>query len=209
VAETERILVLIRHGQTDWNIEERFQGQLDIPLNAAGLAQADALKQRLTAIRFDVVYSSPLSRALETARIVGGPAPVFADARLSEIHHGFWQGKTKRDIAERWPDEWRQWNTQPERFTPPGAESAESVRRRVADFIGTIDGRNVLCVTHGVVIQTFLAILLGGPYNKHESYVPGNGSVHMLHFRDNVVCDYEIVETTDWRTTGGGKDVVR
>src|SRR5262245_42645494 len=156
----ERTLVLVRHGQTDWNREERFQGQLDIPLNAAGRAQAETLKQQLGGSRFDVAYSSPLRRAYETAEIIAGGLRVFADARLTEIHHGSWQGRTKQDIADLWPEDWVQWNKLPLQFTPPGGEPAPSVRSRVEDFLQHIQGEHILCVSHGVIIQTFLSVLI-------------------------------------------------
>src|SRR5262245_17154670 len=107
----ERAMVLVRHGETDWNREERFQGQLDIPLNDVGRSQATRLKQQLSDFDFDAVYSSPLTRALETARMIAGGVPVQCDMRLTEVHHGSWQGKTKRDIADRWTDEWNRWQT--------------------------------------------------------------------------------------------------
>jgi glucosyl-3-phosphoglycerate phosphatase len=171
-------LVLVRHGQTDWNVEERFQGQLDVPLNAVGRDQAETLKRRLEDVHFDAAYSSPLSRAIETAQIIAGSIPIDRDPRLTEIHHGSWQGKTKRDIAGRWPDQWNQWNREPLRFTPPGGESAASVRARVEDFLRTIRGTNILCVSHGVVIQTFLSILHGDSNPESAAYVPDNGSIH-------------------------------
>jgi broad specificity phosphatase PhoE len=176
----ESTLVLVRHAQTDWNREERFQGQLDIPLNDVGRSQANILKQQLSDFDFDAVYSSPLQRAFETARVIACNVPVQRDMRLTEIHHGSWQGKTKRDIADRWADEWNRWNTEPQRFTPPGGESAAKVRARVEDFLRTLRGTTILCVSHGVVVQTFLSVLIGGPFLDHSSYVPANGSIHIL-----------------------------
>ena len=168
-------LVVVRHGQTDWNVEERYQGQLDVPLNAVGRHQAEALKRHLAGTQFDTAYSSPLRRAFETAQIIAGELPLIADARLTEIHHGDWQGKTKADIEKRWPDEWNRWNREPERFTPPGGESAVRVRARVEEFLATIQGTSILCVSHGVVIQTLLSIL------KRDVCVPPNASVHILN----------------------------
>jgi broad specificity phosphatase PhoE len=176
----ERTMILVRHGETDWNREERFQGQLDIRLNEAGRSQAEMLKRELAKFDFDAVYSSPLLRALETAQIIARDIPVQCDPRLTEIHHGSWQGKTKRDIAERWPEDWNRWNTEPQRFTPTGGESAEEVRMRVEDFLRTLQGNTILCVSHGVVVQTFLSIVVGGRYLDHSSYVPANGSIHVL-----------------------------
>jgi broad specificity phosphatase PhoE len=187
--DVDRTLVVVRHGQTDWNLEERFQGQLDIPLNAVGRGQAETLKRQLGNIRFDAAYSSPLRRAYETAEIIAAGLPVQADARLAEIHHGAWQGKTKQDIADLWPDEWAEWNELPTQFTPPGAEPAGSVRSRVEDFLQKLEGTLILCVSHGIIIQTLLSVLLGP---SHEEYVPANGSIHTFVFRNNRVCDYHI-----------------
>jgi len=185
----ERTLVVVRHGQTDWNREERFQGQMDIPLNAAGRAQAKTLKQQLGRIRFDAAYSSPLRRAYETAEIIAGGLRVFTDTRLTEIHHGSWQGRKKQDIADLWPEDWLQWNKLPLQFTPPGGEPSSSVRSRVEDFLQHIQGDHILCVSHGVIIQTFMSVLIG---MSHDEYVPANGSIHTFVFRSNQVCDYRI-----------------
>src|ERR1700730_4967922 len=94
-AEADRVLVIVRHGQTDWNVEERYQGQLDVPLNSVGRLQAETLRSYLAGMGFDAVYSSPLQRAYETANIICCNAPIARDGRLREIHHGAWQGKTK------------------------------------------------------------------------------------------------------------------
>jgi len=186
---SERTLVIVRHGQTDWNREERFQGQLDIPLNAVGRRQAETLNQQLGSVLFDARYSSPLRRAYETAEVIARGLPVHTDARLTEIHHGSWQGRTKRDIASEWPHLWNDWNKEPLNFTPPGGEAARSVRSRVEDFLQEVGGNNILCVSHGVVIQTFLSVLLG---TSQEDYIPSNASVHTFVFRDNRVRDYQI-----------------
>jgi broad specificity phosphatase PhoE len=188
------MLVAVRHGQTDWNAEQRFQGQLDIPLNAVGYSQAEDLRLRLAGIRFDAAYSSPLSRALTTAQIIVHDLPVSIDPRLMEIHHGSWQGKTKRDLAECWPQEWQKWNTEAHRFTPPGGESAACVRERVESFLTAIEGTAILCVSHGVVIQTLLSVLLGGRCADTTAYEPPNGSIHTVWFRTDNVFHY----TADW-----------
>jgi broad specificity phosphatase PhoE len=184
------MLVAVRHGQTDWNVEGRFQGHLDIPLNNAGFDQARALRSRLAVIRFDAVYSSPLQRALSTAQIIASDLPVSIDSRLIEIHHGCWQGKTKGDIVRRWPREWERWNSDRNSFTPPQGETADSLRSRIGNFLDTMQGTNILCVSHGVVIQTLLSVIIGGRYTDHKSYEPANGSVHTVWFRDNQIADY-------------------
>jgi broad specificity phosphatase PhoE len=189
VIEAERTLVLIRHGQTDWNVEERFQGQLDTAMNAVGRRQAADVKRYLAGTMFDKVYSSPLCRAFETARLIVGDSPIIPDRRLSEIHHGLWQGRTKNEIHRRWPDQWKRWQEQPH-FTPRDGEPAGRVRRRVEDFLRSMQGTNILCVSHGVIIQNILSVLLGCSYSAD---VPRNGSIHTFSFHKKEVCNYWMV----------------
>ena len=184
----ERTLVLVRHGQTEWNVEERFQGQLDIAMNAVGRRQAADLRRCLAGETFDQVYASPLRRAFETARLIVEGSAITPDRRLSEMHHGLWQGRTKTEIRRRWPDEWKRRLEQPH-FTPRDGEPAGCVRLRVEDFLRSMQGRTILCVSHGVIIQNFLAVLLGGSYGAR---VPPNGSIHIFYFQKNEVSHYSM-----------------
>ena len=186
--KAERTLVLIRHGQTDWNVEERFQGKINVAMNAVGRRQAANLKSYLGGALFDRVYSSPLGRAFETAQLITGASAIVPDQRLSEIHHGLWQGRTKKEIYRRWPDDWKRWQEQPH-FTPRNGEARPRVRLRVEDFLRSMQGTNILCVSHGVIIQTFVSVLLGASY---DGQVPHNASIHMLSFRGNQICRYSM-----------------
>ncbi|NPA06191.1 MAG: histidine phosphatase family protein [Chloroflexi bacterium] len=149
-------LLLVRHGETDWNREGRYQGQADPPLNARGRAQAHALGQRLQAEgwRPEVIYTSPLRRAAETAAILQTylPAPVRVEPRLMEIHQGAWQGLLVDEIAQRWPQRFQAWETAPWTVRPPGGESLAEVRDRVYEAIDELVHRHpddvVLVVSH-------------------------------------------------------------
>jgi broad specificity phosphatase PhoE len=185
--------VFVRHGITDWNADGRFQGRLDIPLNAAGRRQAEALRDRLAAIPFDHIYTSPLRRAEETARIVAGAQTVVADWRLAEIDHGDWQGRTKQEIASQWPAVWTAWNKDPLGTTTGGGESPDAVRLRVEDFLKTAAGNNVLCVSHGIVIQTVRSIFLGKRLEEGVS-APRNVSVHTFHVARPGATQYTVEE---------------
>lgn len=184
-------LVVVRHGITDWNVDGRFQGQLDIPLNKAGRRQAEAVRAHLESIAFDHVYASPLKRTEETARIVAVNQHVVADWRLAEIHHGDWQGRTKEEIALRWPDEWAAWNKDPLRTKTIGGESPDGVRRRVQEFLAMLTGGNVLCVSHGIVIQTVRHILLGAGIDNGAA-APRNASIHTFSFGPDSVVRYKV-----------------
>lgn len=151
-------LVLVRHGETDWNVEGRYQGQADPPLNAKGLAQAAQVAQELKGVGIDVIYSSPLKRAWQTAEIIARElgVPLYPEPRLMEIHQGDWQGRLRAEIAAKYPELFRRWLTEPWRVTPPGGESLQQVQRRVYEAVHEIlrrhRGQTVALVTHRIPI---------------------------------------------------------
>jgi broad specificity phosphatase PhoE len=126
-------LILCRHGETDWNVEGRYQGQDDPPLNGQGVAQARQLAEELRDVGLEVLYSSPLRRALQTAEVVATTLglPLNVDRRLMEIHQGDWQGRLRAEIAARYPALFRRWQSEPWAVTPPGGENLARVQSRV------------------------------------------------------------------------------
>ena len=139
-------LLLIRHGETDWNVEGRYQGQADPPLNERGLAQARALAERLKreGIRPAAIYSSPLRRAWQTAQIIAEAvgAPLFAEPRLKEICLGEWEGVLTPEIMRRWPETFRDWEERPWETRPPGGETIAEVQKRVYAAVDDILARH-------------------------------------------------------------------
>ncbi len=105
------ILYLVRHGQSDWNAANRFQGHVDRPLTDLGRTQAEALARELASIALEAIYSSPLRRALDTATAVaaGRDLEVVADDGLREVDVGSWAGLTRAEVEERFPAEFRRW----------------------------------------------------------------------------------------------------
>lgn len=138
-------LILIRHGETDWNVEGRYQGQADPSLNGKGHTQAQLLARALAANPPNLLYASPLRRAYETAEVLAGDLriPLFTDSRLVEIHQGDWQGRLRGEIASKYPDLFKQWETDPWGVTPPGGESLVQVQSRVYAAIDEITARHV------------------------------------------------------------------
>lgn len=126
-------LILIRHGETDWNIEGRYQGQADPPLNRRGLSQAEQVTIPLKEVGIELVYSSPLRRAYQTAQVIAQEldVPLHTDPRLMEIHQGDWQERLVSEITRQYPENLRRWRTEPWSATPPGGESLAQVRDRV------------------------------------------------------------------------------
>ena len=166
------VLWLVRHGETMWNRERRFQGQLDVPLSPEGEAQATALGRRLRDLDPDLTaaWSSDLSRCAETARLIlaerADPLSLRArlDPGLRESHLGEWQGRPIEEVrAGRTAADPRR-REDPD-FAPPGGESANQVGARISAAIDRIAashvGGQILIVTHGGALRAYLATLLG------------------------------------------------
>jgi len=152
-------LVLIRHGQSLWNLENRFTGWIDVPLTDRGRAEARRAGQLISDLKFDVAYTSALTRAQETLELVletaGQRPPIIRDQALNERHYGDLSGLNKADTAKRYGDEqvklWRRSYD----VAPPNGESLELTARRTLPFYDRAiagdlrQGKNVLVVAHG------------------------------------------------------------
>ena len=159
------LLYIIRHGETDFNKNGRYQGQSDIPLNEEGRRQGRALAARMAQLPLDVIYASDLSRAQETARAIAAGRPVALDPRLREVDVGRVYGLTNEEIISREPAFWAQLQQQPDRTPYPGGENAFDVQRRAVEAVTAIhsrypEGRAAL-VTHGGLIKMIVAEVLG------------------------------------------------
>jgi phosphoserine phosphatase len=155
-------LYFVRHGESTWNVEGRFQGQLEAPLSDLGVRQAHAVAQRIAREAPPAaIVSSPLSRAHRTAQSIGEACgiPVSIDDRLIEICHGEWQGLLKDDVVRRWPALYQQWHEVPASTTFPGGESLRQVQARLDSFLANALSMPspLLVCTHEVVVR--LAVL--------------------------------------------------
>lgn len=126
-------LTLIRHGETEWNVIGRYQGQADPPLNHRGIEQSRQLAQELREVGLDLLYTSPLKRAAQTAQIIAEKLQilVYEEPRLMEIHQGDWQTRLRCDIESRYPQLFSRWETEPWEVTPPQGEHLSQVKIRV------------------------------------------------------------------------------
>jgi alpha-ribazole phosphatase len=166
---------LVRHGQTNWNVEGRYQGQSDVPLNATGLQQARALAAEIDGLNFTAVYSSDLVRARVTAEIIAQPLHLVVqiDVRLREINQGLWEGEFYNELQHRYPAEMLARNKDPYRFRPPNGESAAEVTQRVTQAADEIahfhPNGQVLVVSHGLALAALYckanAISMAEVYN--------------------------------------------
>ena len=161
-----RTVIFWRHGQTDYNVERRFQGQTDIPLNELGRTQAAQAANYLSELQPDLIVSSDLSRATDTADELASllNVDVTRDDRLRETAFGQWEGHTRDELSASWPHELEQWLSGAD-MSPPGGESRLESGRRVASAITDIvDGSNaqtIAIVAHGAVLRAAAELLLG------------------------------------------------
>ena len=180
-------IVVVRHGQTEWNVQARIQGQGDSDLTEEGRAQARSIAQRLAREPFDVLISSDLGRAAATAEHIAARCgnPIVLDARLRERHFGVGEGMTYDEVDRAYPGAFaRIRNVDPD-FVIPGGESRRQFHDRVRSAFDSIAeayaGRTVVVVTHGGVLATFFRHVHGIPLDIAHPIAITNASYNVLH----------------------------
>lgn len=175
-------LCLVRHGQTDWNLEGRYQGQSDVPLNEQGRIQAQALARELQDSRFAAIYTSDLKRARETAEIIGASVqiPVTLEPRLREINQGEWEGQLVEVIKARYFKLWQQRDANPAIVRLPGGETVQEVADRVYaalnEIVGQHPGTSIIIVSHGLALATVICKAQGLQIGQAYTVIPGNAT---------------------------------
>jgi alpha-ribazole phosphatase len=179
-------LILIRHGETDANLQRRYSGHLDVPLNTRGQHQAKALADRLHPRPIDCIYSSDLIRARQTAEILGKATSIGVrlDPRLREIHLGEWEGSRFEDIRASQAETWKRRLENPLGVHPPGGETMASFRMRVLEVLGDIlrlhADQLVAIVTHGLVLSVIKLHHLGLPIEAIWEQIPENAKEELI-----------------------------
>lgn len=159
-------IILVRHGETTWNREGRYQGQIDTPLSERGVAQGKAVAEALKNIPIDLCYTSPLSRSHDTAKFCMAyhDAPLYTDERLLEINHGLWEGKLASEIAGDYPEMLEAWRTEVVGVTMPEGENITEVCERsmaaFRDYAAKHEGKTILVVAHDAVNKAVLCDML-------------------------------------------------
>ena len=182
-------IYLLRHGETTWNVERRYQGTLDSPLSETGRQQTSRTSDALRSAPLRAVYSSPLRRALETAAVIASPhgLPVRTHDGLSEIRVGEWEGLTVAEIETRYGESVRQWYDTPHLARIPGGETIEEMRERAAAAVDEIrrrhEGETVAAVAHGGVNKTILLTVLGAPLSSYWRIRQHNACVNVLEYQ--------------------------
>ena len=183
-------LLLVRHGETDWNRQGRFQGQIDIPLNANGREQADAARAFLAQVPIQRAYTSSMARPRQTAEVILAShpgVPLTSSSGLMEIAHGAWEGRLESEIAEGWPTLLHDWKLAPQTVQMPGGETIQQVWDRSLTtwnriVAGLAAEETALVVAHDAVNKTILCALLGlGPADIW-AVKQGNGGVTVIDY---------------------------
>jgi broad specificity phosphatase PhoE len=202
-------VILIRHGQTAWNKVERIRGQVDIPLNEVGLAQAEATAMRVIERWKPVaVYCSPLQRAVQTAqpivRHLGQQATPVAG--LVDMSFGEWQGLSPQEIQQRWPDAARAWLEAPHTVSFPGGESLEQVKQRsmaaLLKLVQAHTGKEIAVVAHTVVNRVILCAALGLDNSNYWRIGQDTCAINVLEWREGVWLIDSLNDTCHLRVPG-------
>jgi broad specificity phosphatase PhoE len=169
-------IFLARHGESDWNAANRFQGHSDRPLTDLGRRQADALASAVAGENVDAIYSSPLIRAFETARIVGARTglDVLEDADLREVDTGGWSGLSRQEVQERFPEGFERWVSGGAGWEDGESyeEMAERTLRAVRRIAEAHPGGRVLVVSHGGPIRAIQAAASGMDIHEYRRLKP-------------------------------------
>jgi broad specificity phosphatase PhoE len=190
-------LFLVRHGRTGWNKEQIFRGHKDIPLDEVGRQEALLVGERLKGEGIKAVFSSPLSRARETAQAVARSHNVEVQVveGLIDLHFGEWEGMSLEEVKERYPDLYAQWQGTPQKVIFPGGEGLDSVRSRameaVKDIINCHPQEAVALVSHRVVLKVLICALLGLDNSHFWNIAQDTTAINCFHHRNGTwICNF-------------------
>lgn len=182
-------LLIVRHGESEWNRAHRYQGQQDSALSELGQQQAELLSARLRDEPLAAIYTSRLQRAAETARAIATHHPALTvqqDEALLEIHHGEWEGLLSSEVETRFATGLAEWRRYPTRSQMPGGESFSNILKRVLDFrdrlLAQHAGQTVLVSTHDVVVKILVADALGMDMDRMNFVWISNASITTIDY---------------------------
>jgi len=185
-------VILVRHGQTEWNRDERFRGHADVPLDKTGRAQANATARRIS-LQWNpaVVYAGPLSRTIHTGEPIASaiPSTVQVANDLIDADCGQWQGLTPDEVNERWPAEFHSYLHQPGDFQFPGGELLETARRRAMKCVNTLiehhRNQTIVLVSHTALNRLILLSVLGLDSQSFWKIRQGTCAINVFDSEDN------------------------
>lgn len=183
-------IILVRHGETKWNKVKKYQGHIDIELNAWGRQQAKETAKELAGLDIDYFASSDLKRARETAEIIAE----FHDSSISEFQElremsfGDWEGKSFKEIQAENPLDFKEWLEDPIKYAPPAGENLKQFQKRVLQGFNKVlqaGSKRNLIITHGGVIMIYLATILEMPLINYRKFKVANTGITRIDIYDN------------------------
>ncbi|MGL4774722.1 MAG: histidine phosphatase family protein [Clostridium sp.] len=196
-------IYLTRHGETEWNIHKRFQGWGDSPLTSLGKKQAEALRERIKEVDIDVIYTSPIGRAFETAQILKGNknVEVVVHNGLKEFNFGLWEGMMTKEIEqhEEYKEQFFNLYNKPNKYVAFGGENLKEVKKRaysaINDILGKYEGKNILIVTHGMTIKLLMLLFENSEdEEKFSTTVMGQASLTKVEVENK---EYKVIFKDD------------
>ena len=204
-------IILLRHGETVWNVEGRYQGHLDSPLTATGEAQARALAVRLAGRSFARLYSSDLGRAQRTAECIAARTgrEIVTDARLRERHLGIFQRKVKSEMKEQFPEAYRRFKSADPDYVIPTGESARQRAELAVNCLVDLGrkhaGEEIVVVTHGGVVSAMFRHTFGIPLDAPRRFARANASWNVFVWEQDRWMLETWGDTSHW-PAGAGRD---
>lgn len=184
-------VILVRHGETAWNAGEVYRGRADVPLNKTGLRQVEKLGAALRDERIAAVFSSPLSRSMQTAEAVAAhhDTKVVEAPELIDICYGKWEGLQAAEVEKKYPALTSMWLDSPDTVKFPGGESLSEVRRRAAGFLRRAadehEGETIVLASHRAVLKTLILFCLKLGNERFWNVRIDNAACSAFEWRDN------------------------
>jgi len=159
-------IILVRHGETEWNVKQVFRGRIDIELSETGMKQAELLAEYLSNIKVEAIYSSPLKRALQTAEVIARYHRLNVEIvpALIDFDFGRWQGLSRREVKDKYKELYTEWLENPHQIRIPDGEGLDEVRKRTLGLVESIIAKHegtAILVSHRVVNKVLICALLG------------------------------------------------
>ena len=185
-------VIMVRHGETEWNVLCKFLGSVDLPLNEKGRRQAGYAKEALKDTPIDVIYSSPMKRAYETGEIIRGERPldIRVDEGLREIGCGKWEGLDGKEVEERWPGQIELWGNRPEECRIEGGDTFQQVADRIVEaffrIVNENRGKTILITSHMICLTLLMIHFKGGSINDMWKVKPiANGALNVVEVSED------------------------
>lgn len=195
-------VIFIRHGQTEWNVTGRYQGQSDVKLTEEGKTQAEKLADNFPVAKVDAIYASDLCRAMVTAETIADKfgLKVQAEPAFRELSFGDWEGLTYQQIVDKWEEAMANFLQHPDILEIPGGESFPAVQqramKRLNELIEKHEGQTIVVVAHGAVLRTMLTAALHMPLQYLWSIRQFNTAVNIVRYDSDANPTVELLNST-------------